>query len=313
MKISIIVPIHNEEENLRILADRVEAVLAGENISNAELILVNDGSRDRSLEIIKSLASEKPFIRYISLSRNFGHQQAMSAGLDHCRGKYVVLMDGDLQDPPELIPLLLKKAEEGYKVVYAKRRSREDESRMKKWTAALFYRMMKRITSIDMPLDTGDFRLIHRDVLLAVKTMKEYNKFLRGQIAWLGFSQSYVLFDREGRRHGETSYTFAKQMKLALIGITSFSNFPLRLASWMGFIVSAVAFILLIYSLVSNVVFHSTVSGWTSLMIAITFLGGIQLVAIGVIGTYISRINEEVRNRPVYVVDEASVEKDIGH
>lgn len=310
MKLSIIVPIHNEEDNLHALVDRIEAVLHGEGISDAELLLVNDGSHDKSLEIIKSLETQKPFIRYISLSRNFGHQQAMSAGLDYCRGEYIVLMDGDLQDPPELIPLLLQKAEAGYKVVYAKRRSREDEGRFKKWTAAMFYRMMKRIASIDMPLDTGDFRLIHRDVLLAVRTMKEYNKFLRGQIAWLGFSQSYVLFDREGRRHGETSYTLAKQIKLALIGITSFSNFPLRLASWMGFIVSGVAFILLIYSLASKFIFQTTVSGWTSLMIAVSFLGGIQLVAIGIIGTYISRINEEVRNRPIYVVDETSAEKD---
>ena len=310
MKLSIIVPIHNEEDNLRILTERVEAMLDGENISDAEMILVNDGSRDRSLEIIKSLAVEKPFIHYISLSRNFGHQQAMSAGLDHCRGEYIVLMDGDLQDPPELIPLLLRKVQEGYKVVYAKRRSRGDEGKIKKWTASVFYRMMKRIASIDMPLDTGDFRLIHRDVLLAVRNMKEYNKFLRGQIAWLGFSQTYVLFNREGRRHGETSYTLAKQMKLALIGITSFSNFPLRLASWMGFTVSGVAFILLVYSLVSKFIFQTTVSGWTSLMIAVSFLGGIQLVAIGIIGTYISRINEEVRNRPIYVVDETSMEKD---
>jgi dolichol-phosphate mannosyltransferase len=258
---------------------------------------------------MKVAARDHSFVEYLSLSRNFGHQQAITAGLDYASGRQIVIMDGDLQDPPELIPELIAKANEGYKVVYAKRRKRKDEWWAKRLSAKMFYRVLHAITSIDIPLDTGDFRLIDRTVLDQLKGMSEYNKFLRGQISWLGFSQSYVLFDRDGRMHGEASYTFKKLAKLALDGITSFSNFPLKLASWMGFVVSGVAFLILLYALIAKLMYMVPINGWTSLMIVVSFLGGIQLLTLGIIGEYISRINEEVRNRPVYVVDEKSLEK----
>jgi dolichol-phosphate mannosyltransferase len=306
--LSIVIPIHNEEENLPILVERVGKVLHDMGESDAELILVNDGSADASLELMKAASRDKSFVEFISLSRNFGHQQAITAGLDYASGKQIIIMDGDLQDPPELIPELIAKANEGYKVVYAKRRKRKDEWWAKRLSAKMFYRVLHAITSIDIPLDTGDFRLIDRTVLDQLKGMSEYNKFLRGQISWLGFSQSYVLFDRDGRMHGEASYTFKKLAKLALDGITSFSNFPLKLASWMGFVVSGVAFLILLYALIAKLMFMVPINGWTSLMIVVSFLGGIQLLTLGIIGEYISRINEEVRNRPVYVVDEKSLD-----
>jgi dolichol-phosphate mannosyltransferase len=306
--LSIVIPIHNEEENLPILVERVGKVLHDMGESDAELILVNDGSADASLELMKAASRDKSFVEFISLSRNFGHQQAITAGLDYASGKQIIIMDGDLQDPPELIPELIAKANEGYKVVYAKRRKRKDEWWAKRLSAKMFYRVLHAITSIDIPLDTGDFRLIDRTVLDQLKGMSEYNKFLRGQISWLGFSQSYVLFDRDGRMHGEASYTFKKLAKLALDGITSFSNFPLKLASWMGFVVSGVAFLILLYAHIAKLMFMVPINGWTSLMIVVSFLGGIQLLTLGIIGEYISRINEEVRNRPVYVVDEKSLD-----
>jgi dolichol-phosphate mannosyltransferase len=308
MYLSVVIPIHNEEENLPLLASRLGKALVPLK-REFEVIMVNDGSADNSLSVIKSLQPEYPFIRYLSLSRNFGHQNAMCAGLDYAKGELVVVMDGDLQDPPEVIPEMIAKAEKGYKVVYAKRRKRENESFFKKFAASSFYRTMRRITSLDMPLDTGDFRLIHRDVLQSLKSMGEYNKFLRGQISWLGFSQTHIIFDREGRKFGQTSYTLSKQFNLAMTGVTSFSNVPLRLVTYFGFIVSIIALLLLIYTLVSHLIFHATVSGWSSLMIAVSFLGGIQMLSLGIIGTYISKINQEVRKRPLYIVEESSVQK----
>jgi dolichol-phosphate mannosyltransferase len=306
--LSVVIPIHNEEENLPVLASRLSETLTSLN-RTVEVILVNDGSQDDSLNIIKSLQKEYPFIHYLSLSRNFGHQNAMCAGLDYAKGELIVVMDGDLQDPPEVLPEMISKAELGFKVVYAKRRKRKNEGLFKKFAASAFYRTMQRITSLDMPLDTGDFRLIHRDVLKSLQAMGEYNKFLRGQISWLGFSQTHIIFDRDGRKFGQTSYTISKQFNLAMTGVTSFSNFPLKMVTYIGFIVSLIAMALLIFALIANIVFHATVSGWSSLMIAVSFLGGIQMLSLGIIGSYISRINEEVRKRPLYIVEESSIQK----
>lgn len=306
MYLSVVIPIHNEEENLPVLASRLDESLNTLNRS-FEIILVNDGSADASLEIIKNLQVKYPLINYLSLSRNFGHQNAMCAGLDYAKGEYVVVMDGDLQDPPEVLPEMIEKAEMGYKVVYAKRRKRKNEGFFKKFAASTFYRTMQKITSLDMPLDTGDFRLIHRDVLKSLQSMGEYNKFLRGQISWLGFSQTHITFDREGRKFGQTSYTISKQFNLAMTGVTSFSNFPLKMVTYIGFTVSLIALALLIFALVANLWFHATVSGWSSLMIAVSFLGGIQMLSLGIIGTYINKINQEVRKRPLYIVEESSI------
>jgi dolichol-phosphate mannosyltransferase len=305
--LSVVIPIHNEESNLPVLTERLELVLS--KYPGSELIYVNDGSRDESLALIKRLNKEKGFVEYINFSRNFGHQQAIWAGMTLARGERIVVMDGDLQDPPELIPEMMARADEGYRVVYARRRSRKGESILKKATAKWFYRILKSITSVDIPLDTGDFRLIDRKVMERLRDMREYNKFIRGQVAWLGFNQTFVLFDREERKGGKTSYTLSKMIKLAIDGITGFSNFPLKLASWLGFTVAAISFLLLLFALVSKILYMVPISGWTSLMIAISFLGGIQLLSLGIIGEYISRMNEESRGRPVFVVDDTSLEE----
>lgn len=306
--ISVIVPSFNEGNNVSVIYNRLKASI--QSISDDfEIIFINDGSRDNTLEEIKQLSRNDPRVKFISFSRNFGHQVAVSAGIDFSTGKSVVIIDGDLQDPPELIPELYKKYKEGFKVVYAKRRSRKGEGIMKKVTAKLFYRLLAKITSFYIPLDTGDFRLMDRLVVDQLKNMPEYNKFLRGQIAWIGFSQTFIEYDRDPRMHGETKYTMKKMLKFALDGITSFSNFPLKLASFIGFIVSGVAFLTIIWALYSRFVLHQTITGWTSLIISVLFLGGIQLLTIGVIGEYIGRINIDIKKRPLYIVEETNLEK----
>lgn len=305
--ISVIVPIYNEEPIIPELHRRL--ALAVEQVSaNYELIFVNDGSRDQSLGELKKLAATFPKVRYFSFSRNFGHQIAVSAGLDQAEGEVIVIIDGDLQDPPELIPDLYKKYEEGYQVVYAKRKTREGETFFKKFTAKLFYRTLSRITSIDIPLDTGDYRLMDKIVVDNLKKMPERHKFLRGQIAWIGFKQTFVYFDRDKRQHGKTGYTLKKMLQFALDGITAFSNVPLRFVTWTGFSVSFIAFLIILYALYSKFVLDKVVTGWTSMIISIMFIGGVQLIAIGIIGEYLSRINTDVKQRPLYIIAESSDE-----
>ncbi|MEM0997786.1 MAG: glycosyltransferase family 2 protein [Bacteroidota bacterium] len=307
--ISVVIPIHNEEENIPLLHTRLTDVLAGMEVGY-ELVFVNDGSEDRSLVAIRALAQLDPRVKYIDLSRNFGHQIAVTAGLDHCRGEAAVIIDADLQDPPELIRDLYARHREGFEVVYAKRRSRKGESALKKLTARWFYRLMRRLTNIDIPLDTGDFRIIDRKVIEVLKQMPEQNKFLRGQISWAGFRQTYVEYDREERHAGRTSYTYAKMFRFALDGITAFSEAPLRFITAVGFIVSGIAFLLIIYSLISYFFLQGYVRGWASQMISMLFIGGIQLIGIGIIGEYIARIGANVRQRPVYVVAEENLDEE---
>ncbi|MEM6267999.1 MAG: glycosyltransferase family 2 protein [Bacteroidota bacterium] len=307
--ISVVIPIHNEEENIPLLHTRLTDVLAGMEVGY-ELVFVNDGSGDRSLVAIRALAQLDPRVKYIDLSRNFGHQIAVTAGLDHCRGEAAVIIDADLQDPPELIRDLYARHREGFEVVYAKRRSRKGESALKKLTARWFYRLMRRLTNIDIPLDTGDFRIIDRKVIEVLKQMPEQNKFLRGQISWAGFRQTYVEYDREERHAGRTSYTYAKMFRFALDGITAFSEAPLRFITAVGFIVSGIAFLLIIYSLISYFFLQGYVRGWASQMISMLFIGGIQLIGIGIIGEYIARIGANVRQRPVYVVAEENLDEE---
>ena len=307
VELSIVIPIYNESSILLELYRRLRA--AAEQITtNYELIFVNDGSKDDSLNGLKELARSSDKTHFISFSRNFGHQIAVSAGLDHAKGNAIVIIDGDLQDPPELIPALYKKYKEGYQVVYAKRKSRQGESFFKKITAKLFYRILSKITSIDIPLDTGDFRLIDKIVVKNLQKMPERQKFLRGQIAWIGFQQTYVEFERDERKHGETGYTIKKMVQFALDGITAFSDVPLRLVTWAGFTVSFFAFLIIIYALISKFVLNEVVTGWTSMIISVMFIGGVQLVAIGIIGEYLSRINNDVKNRPLYIIQETDVE-----
>ncbi len=305
-QLSIIIPIYNEEGNIHKLFERLTHVISVLHL-DAEFIFINDGSVDGSIRLIKELASLHSNVLYIDFARNFGHQIAVTAGLDHCKGKAAVIIDADLQDPPELIGEMFKKWEEGYEVVYAKRRSREGESYLKKFTAKLFYRMLKKITSINIPVDTGDFRLIDRKIIDALKQMSEQQKFLRGQISWIGFRQTFIEYDRDARYSGKTGYTFKKMTRLALDGITSFSNLPLKFATFAGFLVSGIAFIMILYALYSRFISKEYVPGWTSLMLAVLFIGGVQLICIGIIGEYISRMDSNVRNRPLYIINGSNV------
>ena len=282
MKLSIVIPIYDEEENIDSLINRLRTVVAQMQIS-CEYIFVNDGSKDHSFQLIKNLALADPAIKYIDFSRNFGHQIAVSAGLDLAAGDRVAIIDADLQDPPELIIDMFAKMDQGYEVVYAKRNNRNGESWLKKFTAKVFYRILKSITSVKIPVDTGDFRIIDRKVVNVLNQMPEHNKFLRGQISWIGFKQTYVEYDRKVRQAGSTGYTYKKMIRLALDGITSFSNFPLKVASICGFVVSGIAFMVMIYALYSRYITKDYVEGWTSTIISVLFLGGIQLISIGII------------------------------
>jgi glycosyltransferase involved in cell wall biosynthesis len=306
---SIIIPIYNEQENIHKLYDRLKSVMNGMNVSH-EFVFVNDGSRDRSMIFIKELATKDNSVHYINLSRNFGHQIAVTAGIDHVRGKAIVIIDADLQDPPELIAEMYAKMKEGFEVVYAKRKSRKGESALKKLTAKWFYRILASITSIDIPVDTGDFRLMDRKIVDVLRSMPEQQKFLRGQISWIGFNQTYVEYNRDERHGGETGYTYKKMLRFALDGITSFSNLPLKFATAAGFVVSGITFIVILYALYARFISKDFVPGWTSLILAVLFIGGVQLITIGIIGEYISRLSANVRNRPLYIMGENNIEKE---
>lgn len=311
IKLSIIAPIYNEAPILEELYERLAA--AARKVAPAgdfEILFINDGSRDGSFAGIVALAKRHPELRFISFSRNFGHQVAVSAGLDHCRGEAVVIIDGDLQDPPELIPELYQKYQEGYKVVYARRRSREGETWFKKLTAKAFYRLLARMTNVAIPLDVGDFRIIDHEIVKYLRQMPERDKFLRGQIAWLGFRQTFLEFDRAERKSGQTGYSLSKMLRFAMDGITGFSDQPLKVATMMGFVVSFFALFIVAYALYSYFVLAKTITGWTSLIISVAFLGGVQLLSLGLIGEYISRINNNVRKRPLYVIDETNLDND---
>jgi polyisoprenyl-phosphate glycosyltransferase len=306
--ISVVVPVHNEEGNLAVLHERLGSVLQGLGLTY-ELLLVDDGSQDRSVALIRELAGKDPRVRFLSLSRNFGHQIAVTAGLDHSRGKAVVIIDADLQDPPELIADLYRRHKEGFEVVYARRRQRKGEGFLKKWTARMFYRILRRLTKIDIPLDTGDFRIMDRKVVDVLKQMPEQNKFLRGQISWAGFRQTSVEYDRDERHSGRTSYTYTKMIRFALDGITAFSEVPLRFITLMGFLVSGIAFLLIVYAVLSYFFSPGYQAGWASQMVSFLFIGGIQLIGIGIIGEYLARIGANVRQRPLYIVAEDNLEE----
>lgn len=308
MELSVVIPIYNESANISVLYERLKAVVEDLQLSY-ELIFVNDGSRDDSLAQIQTLAKQDATVKFIDFSRNFGHQIAVTAGLDYSEGEAVVIIDADLQDPPELIKDLYEKMKEGFEVVYARRRRRKGEGVLKRATASLFYRILAKITSIDIPLDTGDFRIIHRKVVEELKRMPEQHKFLRGQIAWVGFRQTYIEYDRDQRHGGETGYTYAKMIRFAIDGITSFSDFPLKLTTWAGFLCSGIAFLVILYALGAWLFQDEALyeRGWASLMVSVLFIGGIMLIGIGIIGEYISRLSQNVRKRPLYVVNETNV------
>lgn len=303
---SIVVPVYNEEQIIDTLVQRLTA--AAEQITPSyEIIFINDGSRDSSLLKLKDACQQNTHLYFISFSRNFGHQIAITAGMDHARGNAIVTIDGDLQDPPELMIQMYQEYLQGSKVVYARRTARKGETFFKLFTAKAFYRLMARLVSFEIPLDVGDYRLISRDVLEYLKKMKEYDKYLRGQIAWLGFSHSFVEYERDERKFGTTNYPFRKMVRLAFNGITGFSDSPLKLATTLGFLVCGISFLIILYALYGYFIEEATVPGWASTIVSITFLGGVQLLSLGIIGEYISRIINNVRNRPLYVIDQTDV------
>lgn len=307
MEISAIVPSYNEEKNVPLIYKRLTDTLS--KISDKyEIIFVNDCSKDSTLSVIKQISEEDSHVKYISFSRNFGHQIAVSAGLDMCKGKAVVIIDGDLQDPPELILEMYKKYQEGYKVVYAKRKTREGETWFKKATAKLFYRFLAAMTSIEIPVDVGDFRLIDKVIVNHLRNMPEKSKYIRGQISWIGYKQTFVEYHRDARLYGKTNYPLKKMLRLAFDGITAFSDKPLKMASAIGIISAILSLLAIVYALISYFIFDSAVSGWTSLIISVLFIGGVQLITIGIIGEYIARINNDVRNRPLYIIEEENIE-----
>ena len=307
MEISIVVPLYNEEKNIRLMHDRLVSSIL-KITSNFEIIYVNDGSNDNSfLELLK-LSNEDERVKYINFSRNFGHQIAVTAGLDYSKGAAVVIIDGDLQDPHEVIPEMYALYKEGFEVVYGQRLIRKGESFLKKITAKYFYRILKKITNINIPVDTGDFRLIDRKIVNDLKNMPEQNKFLRGQIAWLGYRQTSIFFERDERKFGETGYPFSKMLKFALDGITGFSDVPLQFVTKTGIFISFISFLVILYAIFSHFILERTITGWTSLIISSMFIGGVQLISVGIIGEYISRINKNVQNRPLYIVSETNIE-----
>ncbi|MGH7737439.1 MAG: glycosyltransferase family 2 protein [Candidatus Tyrphobacter sp.] len=304
--LSIVVPLYNEEGSVEPLLDRIASIL--ERIGKPyEIVIVNDGSGDGTLQRVREQMRARRGIVLVNLSRNFGHQLAATAGIDAAAGDAVILMDGDLQDPPELIAEFVAKWEQGYDVVYAVRRSRRGESLFKVLTARLFYRLVRRMTKVDIPLDAGDFRLMSRRVVEALKRSPERHRFLRGMVSWVGFKQIGVEYDRDVRYAGVSKYPFGRMLRFAIDGITSFSDAPLRLASYLGFAASAIAFIYALYVIVSKLVNVNPLGytpGWASTIVAVLFLGGVQLIGIGILGEYLGRIYDEVKGRPIYLVSE---------
>lgn len=303
-KYSLVIPVYNEETTLPELYRRLSAVMdrLGES---TEVILVNDGSRDRTLSLLRDLHEKDSRFCYISLARNFGHQVAVTAGLNFVRGQVIVVMDADLQDPPELIPVLVETWKQGYQVVYAQRTQRKKEGLFKRLPAYLFYRILRRLADIDIPPDTGDFCLMDRKVVDVLNSMPERNRYIRGLRSWVGLQQTSVLFERDPRFAGDVKYTFRKSLSLAANGLVSFSRVPLRLSTYLGLVAATISVLMAVLVLYWRIVSpNSPLTGLATIMIAMFFLGAVQLVSIGILGEYVGRIYEEVKGRPLYVLSE---------
>ena len=299
---SVIVPMFNEEEVLGETCRRLRHVM-DESGERYEIVFINDGSRDKTADMLRAVCQEDKRMKLIDFSRNFGHQCAITAGMDFAGGQCMVIIDGDLQDPPELIPGMIALWRSGYDIVYGKRTSREGDSFLKKLTAKLFYRILRAMTDVDIPVDTGDFRLIDRSVADALKQLPERNRYVRGLMGWVGFKQTAIEFERSERFAGTTKYPLRKMLKLAMDGIMSFSFKPLRIATWLGSIISAGSFLYLISVLIQRLFLpDSAQPGWASLIAATLFLNGITLLILGIMGEYIGRIYDEVKNRPLYIL-----------
>jgi dolichol-phosphate mannosyltransferase len=304
IRYSIIAPCWNEEGNLPELYRRIRTVM-DQSGDHWELVLVNDGSTDNTLALMKELYTSDQRVHYVDFARNFGHQIAVTAGMDYAQGDAVILIDADLQDPPELILEMIGKWKEGYKVVYAVRSGRQGESWFKLVTAKLFYRLIYRITDIEIPLDTGDFRLMDRQVVDQMKVMKEHHRFVRGMTSWVGFKQTGVYYVREERYSGETKYPMRRMIRLAVTAITGFSIFPLQLATFIGFIIAILSALFILVVIVARLSGNQAFEGQATTLVMVLFLGGVQLISLGIIGEYLGRIYDEVRGRPLYVVNEA--------
>ncbi|MDO4535885.1 MAG: glycosyltransferase family 2 protein [Clostridium perfringens] len=308
-KVSILIPAYNEEEVLYALYDRLQKVMNKLSNYDFEVLLINDGSKDNTLNILRELRKKDDRICYINLSRNYGKETAMIAGLDYVTGDCCIILDADLQDPPELIEDMLKYWEEGYDDVYAKRKSRAGESFMKKLTSSLFYKTLQKSTRIPIQKNTGDFRLLDRRCVDALKKFRESERYTKGMFSWIGFNKKEILFDRDPRVAGETKWNYWKLIDLAIEGITSFTTKPLRVSSFLGVIISFCAFVYIIIIITRTLLLGEAVKGYPSLMAVILFLGGVQLLCLGVIGEYIGRIFNETKKRPLYFVEEYNGEK----
>jgi dolichol-phosphate mannosyltransferase len=301
-ELSVVVPAFNEETNIGPMYERLNAALEAK-VDGLEIIFVDDGSTDATWERISELAAHDLRVRGLRFARNFGHQAALTAGVDAARGRAVVIIDGDMQDPPEVIPEMVDRWREGFEVVYGQREARDGETWFKLATASLFYRILRGITNVEIPVDTGDFRLMGPRALTAFRALPERNRFIRGLVSWIGFRQTAVRYRRQARAQGATKFPVRKMLRFALDGITSFSFFPLRLATWTGFAVSVLAFLYIVVVIILKAVGVSW-PGYSSLMASILFLGGVQLLMIGIMGEYLGRIFDEVKRRPLYLVGE---------
>lgn len=302
-RLSLVVPVFDEEAVIEAFHERAAAAAGSIPGMELEIVYVDDGSRDRSLELLRRLAAADPRARVVKLSRNFGHQVAITAGLDAATGDCVVVLDADLQDPPEVVPEMVERWRQGYEVVYGRRVDRDGERPLKRWTARLFYRLLHRLVKIEIPVDVGDFRLLSRRAADELGRLRERDRFLRGLVSWVGFPQTAVDYHRERRLAGETKFPWRRMIAFAFDGISSFSTAPLRLATWLGWGASLLAFLYLASVFVQKALGH-TVRGWATIMVALLFLGGVQLICLGIMGEYLGRIFREVKGRPLYVVEE---------
>ena len=303
-KVSLVIPMYYEEEVAKECYNRVTKVLSSLQDYTYEIVFINDGSKDKTLEILEEIAEKDSNVKIISFARNFGHQCAVTAGIKHVSGDAIVIIDADLQDPPELIPDMLKLWEDGNEVIYGKRKTRDGESKFKLFTAKMFYQTLNALSDVDIPKDTGDFRLVDKKVVDVINNLPEHNKFLRGLFSWVGFKQTPFEYERKERFAGKTKYPLKKMLKLASDGIISFSTKPLKIVGGLGILSMVISLLILIYAIVSFLFhLHNLTAGWTSLMVTMTFLSGIILVSLWMIGEYIARIYDEVKGRPQYIID----------
>ena len=307
--ITILVPCYNEDNNITVLYKRLKEMIASLQTYNFQVLFINDGSKDNTLAIMQELHAKDPTVSYLSLSRNFGKENAMLAGLDYAKGDAVIIMDADLQDPPELIPQMIEEWEKGYDDVYARRRNRAGETWFKKVSAHWYYRVLQKFADIDIPADVGDFRLLDRKAVNALCTLRERQRYTKGLFSWIGYNKKELLFDRDPRAAGNSKMNFIKLFGLAVDGITSFSVAPLRLASILGLLISSAAFVYLLFVIIKTLIYGDPVAGYPSMISIILFIGGIQLIVLGIIGEYVGRIFYEAKGRPDYLVSEYNGQK----